>query len=200
MSVMRTILMRAFGRPRGILGRLGGVIMARTNVRCGVWASDLLQIRPGDNVLEIGFGPGAVVQHLSTLVQTGHVAGVDPSGEMVEQARARNTDAIQGGHIDLRQGSVEDLPFDDDRFDRALAINSMQVWPDAAAGLREIRRGLKPGGLIALGFTPYSGQPRSGLTEALGAAGFSAARIVDSGHGFCAVAQKAEMERSRHGP
>ena len=85
--------------------------------------------------------------------------GIYPSREMVEQARARNAPALQGGHVDLRHGSVESLPFDDNCFDKALAINSMQVWPDAVAGLREMRRVMKPGGEIALGFTPYSGQP-----------------------------------------
>ena len=49
--------------------------------------------------------------------------------------------------------------------DKALTINSMQVWPDPAAGLREMRRVMKPGVKIALGFTPYSGQSNEGLTQ-----------------------------------
>jgi ubiquinone/menaquinone biosynthesis C-methylase UbiE len=48
--------------------------------------------------------------------------------------------------VDLRQGSADGLPFDHDIFDAALAINSMQVWPDAMSGLREICRVIKPGG------------------------------------------------------
>lgn len=58
MSLSRDLLMRMFGRPRGLLGRLGGRIMARTNENCGAWAIDLLEIRPDDRVLEVGFGPG----------------------------------------------------------------------------------------------------------------------------------------------
>lgn len=81
-------------------------------------------------MLEVGFGPRVVIQRLSKLATTGHVAGIDPSREMVEQARARNSTAIQSGRVDLRHGSVESLPFDDSSFDKALAINSMQVWPD----------------------------------------------------------------------
>ena len=50
--------------------------------------------------------------------------GIDPSQEMVEQARARNTDAIESGRVDLRRGPVESLPFDDGTFD----LNSLKLW------------------------------------------------------------------------
>jgi ubiquinone/menaquinone biosynthesis C-methylase UbiE len=187
---MRSLLMRTFGRPRGLLGRLGGIIMARTNADCGFWVSDLLEVGPNDNVLEVGFGPGVVIQRLSKLAAAGHVAGIDQSQEMVEQARTRNATAIQSGRVDLRHGSVESLPFDDDSFDKALAINSMQVWPDPVVGLREIRRVMKPGGAIALGFTPHSGQPNIGLTETLVAGGFTKAQVVETPKGFCALATR----------
>lgn len=190
MSVMRSILMRMFGRPRGSLGRLGGHIMARTNAECGVLACELLQVARDHSVLEIGFGPGVTIDHLSKLAPAGRIAGIDESPEMVEQARARNTAAIRNGRVDLRHGSVESLPFGDNTFDGALAINSMQVWPDAVVGLREIRRVMRPGAKVALGFTQYSGQPRDGLIETLIAAGFAEPQVVDIGTGFCALATK----------
>ena len=92
MSTMRNILMRMFGRPRGFLGRLGGIIMARTNEECGSWVIKLLDIGPSESVLEVGFGPGVIIQRLSNLA--GHVAGIDRSHEMLQQARARNAEAI----------------------------------------------------------------------------------------------------------
>jgi ubiquinone/menaquinone biosynthesis C-methylase UbiE len=107
---------------------------------------------------------------------------------MVRQARARNAKAIESGRVDLRRDSVHKLPFDSDTFDMAIAINSMQVWPDAAAGLREIRRVLKSGGRIALGFTPYSGQRSEGLTEILATSGFTEAHVVRKDQDFCALA------------
>jgi ubiquinone/menaquinone biosynthesis C-methylase UbiE len=192
MSIMRTIFLRMFGRPQGVLGRLGGIIMGRTNAAAGAWASDLLAIGPNDNVVEVGFGPGVLIRHLSNLATAGFVAGVDASPEMVEQARARNAAAIASGRVDLRHGSVENLPFADDTFDKAVAVNSMQVWPDAVAGLREMRRVMKPGAAIALCFTPYSGQPKEGLAEKLDAAGFANSRVVESNHGFCALAIRGE--------
>jgi SAM-dependent methyltransferase len=154
MSVMRTMLMQMFGRPRGIPGRLGGIIMAHTNADCGAWVTELLEIGPCDSVLEVGFGPGVIIQRLSKLAAAGHIAGIDPSQGMVAQAHARNATAIKNGRVDLRRGSVEHLPFDDNAFDKVLAINSMQVWPDSAAGLREMRRVMKPGAGARLALRP----------------------------------------------
>jgi ubiquinone/menaquinone biosynthesis C-methylase UbiE len=110
---------------------------------------------------------------------------------MVEQAAARNSKAVEGGRIDLRHGSVESLPFEDNSFTKALAINSMHVWTDALAGLQEMRRVMKAGGIVALGFTPYSGQPKTGVAEALTAAGFTKAHLVEAAEGFCALAIKS---------
>ncbi|MEM5399942.1 class I SAM-dependent methyltransferase [Paraburkholderia unamae] len=123
------VLMRAFGRPEGILGRLGGTVMARMNQPCAAWAIGLLGIREHDRVLEIGFGPGAAIQLLAAAAPSGHVDGIDPSQEMLAQATARNAAAIARGRVGLRTGSVERLPFEDNTFDKVLAINSMQVWP-----------------------------------------------------------------------
>jgi ubiquinone/menaquinone biosynthesis C-methylase UbiE len=190
MSIAGSILMRTFGRPRGVPGRLGGVIMARANAGFGAWVADLLEVQPTDRVLEVGFGPGVLVGRLSALAHSGRVAGVDPSREMVEQARARNAAAIRSGRVDLRLGSVADLPFDAESFDKALAVNSMQVWPDPAAGLRELRRVPKPGSRIGLGFTPYSGQAKEDLADRLAEAGFAQARLVEGDKGFCALATR----------
>jgi len=137
--------------------------MAHTNADCGAWVTALLEIGSCDSVLEVGFGPGVIIQRLSQLAVAGHIAGIDPSQEMVAQARARNATAIKNGRVDLRRGSVEHLPFDDNAFDKALAINSMQVWPDSAAGLREMRRVIKPSGRVALGFYTLFGAAEPGV-------------------------------------
>jgi ubiquinone/menaquinone biosynthesis C-methylase UbiE len=184
------ILLRMFGRPRGLLGRLGGVILARANRSFAQEIIALLKVRASERVLEVGFGPGVAIELLASAAPAGKIAGVDPSGEMVRQATARNAAAIATGAVDLRQGTAESMRFEDGAFDTVLAINSMQAWSDAPAGLREIRRVLTGGGRVSLGFTPRSRQPKAGVTELLSAAGFEAARLVDLRGGFCALAQK----------
>jgi len=188
MPFIKSILMRAFGCPKGLLGRLGGLIMARMNWQVAAWTIDLLEVQPNHSVLEVGFGPGVGIELLAKAVTSGRVVGVDYSEEMVAQARARNANAIEGGRVDLLRDSIERLPFEDDTFEKALAINSMQVWPDAIGGLREIRRVMKAGGTVALGFTRHSRQPKSGLVEMLTAAGFTGARVVETDEDFCALA------------
>jgi len=190
MSFTRSLAMRMFGRPQGVLGRLGGHLMARMNADFGEWVAGLLEIGARERVLEVGFGSGVIIEKLAGLVPDGHVAGVDASAEMVAQGRARNTEAERNGLVELRCSSAESLSFADGSFDKALAINSMQVWPDAVAGLREISRVMKPGGRIALGFTRHSGRSRDGVTELLVQAGFAQAHVVDRAQDFCVLATK----------
>ena len=189
-GIVRGLLMQMFGRPTGVLGRLGGIILARKKRDFFEWVIHLLEVHPDSKVLEIGFGPGVAIQILAATASTGFVAGVDYSHEMVEQAKARNAKAIEAGLVELQYGSVEKLPFADDTFDRALAINSLQVWSDAMTGLREIRRVMTVGGKIALGFTPASGQSSTGLTEMLIGVGFIEAQLVKMEQGFCVLAIK----------
>ncbi len=143
----------AFAHPRGLLGRLGGSIMARSTER-NAWIISLLDVQPADHIIEVGFGPGAAIQALSSLASQGLVTGVDASPLMVRQASRRNAQAIQSGRVQLQEGSALVLPFEDDYFNKALTINSIQIWPDSKAGVKEMRRVLRPGGMINLALQP----------------------------------------------
>ncbi len=138
--------------------------MARVNRQAAAQAIELLDVRANDKVLEVGSGPGVGVQLLLECVIGGWVAGVDQSQEMVGQAAARNAAALRERTVDLRYGSVERLPFTEDAFDKALAINSMQVhpMPVSAAGDTGV---LEPSDTVALCFTANSGQSKDGITE-----------------------------------
>ena len=72
---------------------------------------------------------------------------------------------------------------------RHILMRMFEVWPDAAAGLREVRRVMRTGGRIARGFTSQIRQSREGLIPVLLAAGFAEPRLFDVERGFCALAR-----------
>lgn len=190
MALLRGLLMRAFGRPQGLLGQMGGALMARGNRDCAAWVVARLEIEAADTVLEVGFGPGVGIALAAAAAPAGRVAGIDPSREMLAQAKRRNDAAIRAGRVDLHLGTADALPFADGSFAKAFAINSLQVWPDPLAGLREMRRVLRRGGRVALGFTPPSGQKKHGLADLLVAAGFAYPKLEETDTFFCALATR----------
>ena len=145
-----------FGRPTGLPGRIAGGIMAHraSNRRRNAWAVSLLDVQRDDRVLEIGFGPGIAIKELSAKAQAGHVCGLDHSAVMVQQAARRNAAAVRRGQVDLRLGSVDELPDFDAPFDKVLAVNVTLFWDSPAELLGNLRRVLRVGGRIALAFQP----------------------------------------------
>lgn len=114
----------------------------------------MLDIQPSDQVLEIGFGPGQAIQEVAKITPNGFVAGIDLSDVMVVQASKRNAAAVRSGHVLLQQGAEAPLPFEDNKFNKAFAVNSMQFWSNPIAGLQEVRRVLKPGGRVVITIQP----------------------------------------------
>jgi len=153
---MLKTIMSNFGHPRGLVGQVVGWTMALENRERIYWAISLLDVRPNDHVLEIGFGPGVGVERLAAQAKEGLVAGVDISDVMVRQASRRNAAAVKSGRVELQEGVAEKLSYDDQRFDKVLAINSLHHWTDVRAGLREVYRVLKPDGRVAIVEQPPS--------------------------------------------
>lgn len=153
--------------------------MAMKNGDRSEWVFSLLDLKPEDKVLEIGFGPGADLARASRMAA--HVAGVDHSDVMVRQAMRRNAAAIKKGRVALQLGSASRLPYPDAQFDKVFAINSAQFWKDSVGTLTEVGRVLKPGGWAALAVQPrskgatedHAHQAGRGLADAMKKAGFS---------------------------
>jgi SAM-dependent methyltransferase len=145
-----------FMHPRGLGGQMAGWVMGHrsSNLRRNRWVVSLLDVRPTDRVLEIGFGPGVAVSELSRLTTRGTVFGVDHSEVMVQQARRRNAAAVGAGRVDLRLGSVAALPDFGGPVDKVFAVNSMGFWPEPVARLKEIRCLMRAGGLVAIASQP----------------------------------------------
>lgn len=139
-----------FACPTGKLGWIAGQIMALKNAAMNRYAVSVIAPRPEDQVLEIGFGHGKTVRLLAERAHKGFVAGIDISDVMVRQSAKRNQDLIQTGRVELSQASVTDIPYEYGRFNKVLAVNNYQFWPNAELNLDEIRRVLAHDGLLVL--------------------------------------------------
>ena len=138
--------------PRGAAGSVTGWVFAHrpSNRQRNGWVVSLLDVRPTDRVLEIGFGPGVAIAELAR-AGAGHVYGIDHSDVMLRQASKRNAAAIRAGRVTLVNASVDQLPAAlDGPFDAVLAVNSLGFWPAPAERLAELRRRLAPGGRVAI--------------------------------------------------
>lgn len=138
------------GHPRGLVGRLLGEQMVRQHVPETTWTISLLDLRPEDQVLEIGFGAGRAIELVAAQTANGRVTGIDLSQEMFRSASRRNARAIQAGRVALCQGNVISLPFDDNQFDKVFSIQTLYFWPDLPRALAELFRVLKPGAQLVL--------------------------------------------------
>lgn len=145
---------RHFARPSGVLGWLAGHLLALKNRRRSQWVLSLLNVQPGDHVLEIGFGPGVDILRVSEQVEHGFVAGIDPSREMMRQAKRRNAVAVEAGLVELLCAPAERIPYPAESFDKVFAINSLQFCGDLPRALHEIGRVLKPGGAVCVAVQP----------------------------------------------
>ena len=94
-------------------------------------------------MLDVGCGPGALTAELVRRLGPGSVSAVDPSEPFVAAARERHPG------VDVQRASAEELPFEDQEFDAALAQLVVHFMADPVAGLREMARVTREQGVVA---------------------------------------------------
>jgi ubiquinone/menaquinone biosynthesis C-methylase UbiE len=117
--------------------------MGRYSVRLAPSFADYAGVGPGQSVLDVGSGPGALTTELVQRLGSTAVAAVDPSEQFVTAARERHPG------VDVQRAAAEELPFDDDQFDAALAQLVVHFMSDPKGGLAEMARVTRDGGVVA---------------------------------------------------
>lgn len=148
--VRDSLLVGQHGHPTGLVGRLIGEQMVRQHVPDTTWTISLLDLKPENQVLELGFGAGKAIELVAAQATNGHVSGIDLSQEMVRAATRRNARAIKARQVTLCHGDLTTLPFADSQFDKVFSIQTLYFWPDPSRALSEIFRVLKPGGMLVV--------------------------------------------------
>jgi SAM-dependent methyltransferase len=154
---------------------------------------EFTRVEPGMRALDVGCGPGALTSALAARLGAPNVCAVDPSEPFAEACRAR----VPG--VEVRVASAEALPFADGSFDATLSQLVVNFMRDAEAGVRELVRVTRPGGVVASCVWDYAGEMTLLRTF------WDAAREVDPGAAaadegatmrWCTDGELAELWRS----
>jgi ubiquinone/menaquinone biosynthesis C-methylase UbiE len=121
------------------------------------WGLSHISIGTHDSILDVGCGGGRTVSKLAAIATEGKVCGLDYSKESVVVASRINREWIKMGRVEIREGTVSQLPFPDAVFDLVTAVETHFWWPDLSAGMREVLRVLKPGGTLIIIAEIYRG-------------------------------------------
>ena len=118
---------------------------ADMNLGCGI-PTDFAQIKAGDHILDLGSGAGNDCFVARAIVgDTGKVTGLDMTEPMIAKAR-ENCAKLKFTNVDFVPGDIEDMPFDDNKFDVVISNCVLNLVPDKTKAFNEIFRVLKSGG------------------------------------------------------
>lgn len=149
--MLNRLLARQFACPYGLAGRwLLGPLLDAIDAPMMDGALAALEVRPGDRVLDLGFGGGRLARAL--LAAGAKVIGVDRSAEMVARARARHAAALRAGQAIFLEGEAARLPLAGAAVDKAACANVLYFVPALPPVVAELRRVLVPGGRLVLAF------------------------------------------------
>jgi ubiquinone/menaquinone biosynthesis C-methylase UbiE len=141
---------RQAAHPHGLVGRALGRLWVSETAKVNDATVTLLAPAAGEQVLEIGFGPGRT---LGLLADHGAlVTGVEVSSAMIDLATTRNAARVAADAMSLYEGDGTSLPLPDDTFDAVVSVHTIYFWPDPQRTIGEIDRVLRPGGRVLLAF------------------------------------------------
>jgi SAM-dependent methyltransferase len=167
MGLRRSFWIPFFGVPRGALGSVGARLMPRLVGPLYAMMAKELDLRPDDELLEVGCGSARMLaEHAS---QVRYIAGLDASEIQVGMARQRLAERLAAGTAEIVLGDAMALPWEDGRFSVVASLNCLKFVPDPPKALREMARVLRPGGRAVLTVDPPVRHPdRSGKANAFG--------------------------------
>lgn len=139
-------------KPEGELGDKLLERMNRSHENLAQWVCNQLNIEKNDYILDIGCGGGVNVKRFAEIISDdGKVVGLDYSDVSVEKTTKLNEEFIKEGKVEVVEGSVSEMPFDDGTFDMVTGFETIYFWPNFIEDLKEVNRVLKKEGVLCFG-------------------------------------------------
>ena len=141
-------------QPEGAFGRfvIAG-LLNRSNAELIDDTQEALRLHAEGDFLDVGFGGGRALALASRIVHRGNLYGVDVSADMVKRGARKFRRLIDAQRLQLMEADVVDLPLPDQSIDKICTTNTIYFWPDPARALVSLRRVMRPGAIVAIGFT-----------------------------------------------
>lgn len=150
-------LIKQCRKPSGLFGELVAIGMNTGHHKLTKWGLEHVSIEEDHVILDVGCGGGKTVHTLAGVAKKGRVYGIDYSEKSVSVSKRLNASLITAGRVEIRQGTVSNLPFPDNMFDLITAIETHYFWPDLSNDMMEVLRVLKPGGRLLITGESYMG-------------------------------------------
>ncbi len=146
-------------------GRASKRTMSGTSLDRLQWAVEIMDIQPGDQILEIGCGRGNAVRLVAEKLSTGHITAIDCSEKMTTVAEQSNAELIVSGVATILNTEFPDATFHPASFRKIFLFNINLFWMDPAAELNEVRRLLRPNGIFYIFHQPPPGHEPTEYAE-----------------------------------
>lgn len=142
------LIAKNFALPEGFLGKISTKTMNVMNQKQYHFLYQAFFRSKPQTCLDIGFGNGHVLKQLHSLNPTTQFWGIELSQDMVSYTTKKFTHQSLGDRIQLKQGNINDLPYDNNYFDLIYSINTLYFWDDLEHSYQEVNRVLKSNGLF----------------------------------------------------
>jgi len=143
---------KQLSHPEGEYGIKTGETMNASNIGMTNAAIEVLNLRDGDNILEIGHGNGGHIADLLSKAENLKYSGADISETIIAEAKRLNQDFLTNETVNFHLTNGTDLPFADNQFEKIFTVNTIYFWDRPHHYISEIVRVLKPGGKFVLCF------------------------------------------------
>ena len=138
--MLTRFLIKQSQKPSGLVGRVITKIWSFYFKKLSLWAIKQTTISGNYRILEIGYGGGSTIKNLLALNKHLEVHVIDISKESYRTAQRVHSDSIRKGSVQLKIGNVENIPYQNNYFDRVFAIQTHIFWKDIKKSFQEVYR------------------------------------------------------------